>query len=677
MGTRKSHKQQLTPGRKRIFFAITLSVTVVFFVVFELALRWFHYGTDVSLFGHQEIHGQLYTVMNPNVKFRYFGSMQFTPATSLHYFLIPKPEGVYRIFCLGGSTTTGYPYYFNASFSSFLATRLAALFPTKHIEVINLGMTATNSFTVLDIAKELSQCQPDLLIDYDGHNEFYGALGVASHQTIGSSRSATLLYLRLIHFRFFQLLRDVVQKAAGLVGQTNAPVSRGTMMETLARGQYVPNGNPVYTEAYETFRKNLQDLKEFCRTARIPLILGTQVSNLRDQPPFVSGNSPADSEQRTRFEQTYRIGADLESRGLVDSAIGFLQSAIAADSFYADAHYRLARCFDIEGRKREALAEFVRARDDDQLRFRTDSRFNDLIRSMEDHEYCFVADIEATFKSFSQDSLVGHNLTLDHLHPTSRGYFLMSKSYTRIMRENGLLASQNEWSSADTISDDALWDKRLVTDLDERMATQSVNVITSGWPFKNQSATIGFIEPTDTLNRIAQSLATGKLGWMEAHMQAADFYRQRGDWAHVEWEYKTVLSMYPHIVQLYLDLASLYFQTRRLDDMKSILLRSLQVAPTLQAYNALGHIMLDKGDPRGALSYFEKMDEFYQTPDERVQYGYTIGYAYARAGEIPRAQQRLTEILKAKPNFQPAQKLLADINKQLEQKKSTAMPANP
>ena len=77
----------------------------------------------------------------------------------------------FRIFCLGGSTATGYPYWYNASFSFFLKTRLKIIFPDKNIEVINLSMTAVNSFTVLDMVKELPEYEPDLILVYDGHNE--------------------------------------------------------------------------------------------------------------------------------------------------------------------------------------------------------------------------------------------------------------------------------------------------------------------------------------------------------------------------------------------------------------------------------------------------------------------------------------------------------------------------
>ena len=78
--------------------------------------------------------------MNPGVGKRYFPGTDFSPATSLDAFPEEKRPGTFRIFCLGGSTTVGYPYWFNAAFSTFLRTRLTSMFPDRSIEVINLGL---------------------------------------------------------------------------------------------------------------------------------------------------------------------------------------------------------------------------------------------------------------------------------------------------------------------------------------------------------------------------------------------------------------------------------------------------------------------------------------------------------------------------------------------------------
>ena len=123
----KKHPRPAAPlplSKKRLYMSITVALPFLLFIVVELGLRLFSYGPDLSLFVTESIGGKPYYRMNPAVKDRYFSRFTFTPTTSMDYFEMPKPKGVYRIFCLGGSTTVGYPYWYNGSFSSFLRDQL-------------------------------------------------------------------------------------------------------------------------------------------------------------------------------------------------------------------------------------------------------------------------------------------------------------------------------------------------------------------------------------------------------------------------------------------------------------------------------------------------------------------------------------------------------------------------
>ena len=654
----------LTPARKIGFLAVTFLLFVFLVVSLEYCLRWFGYGVEVGLFQRHTIRGANFLRMNHNVKFRYFGSSKFSPSTSPDYFRMPKPEGMYRIFVLGGSTTVGFPYYYNGSFTAYLEQRLKTLFPQKKVEVINLGMTATNSYTARDIGLELEAYQPDLIVDYDGHNEFYGALGVASNQAAGSSRIATLLYLRLIRYRSFQLFRFMVDGVAGLFwGKEEAGV-RGTEMEQAAKGHYIPIGSRTYQDAYSMFKDNLHDLSACCRETKTPLILCTQVSDLKDQPPFVSGETKGiNQDEKEMLHQELERGKDYQSKSSWDSAEAAFHKAIAADSLYAEAHYLLAQCLEARGRGAEAFLEYRRARDLDELRFRTDSRFNDLIRSMDDGSGCFVSDVERDFERRSTDSLVGHNLITEHLHPNSRGYFLLARTIAQTMREHQLMASAGEWNVADTLNEDRLWNARNVTLLDDRAAARSVEILTSAWPFRGEAVSPPEIPPGDTLGRIAGELATGHIDWNKAHEQAIAFYEHRGDLAGEAAEYEAMISEIPLDLQLYLDLAKVYFRAKRFDALAGTLLRSLDIYPTLQAYRTLGDVfLLQQGDPAGSLKYYERMGDFAQSPQERLQNDFALCYAYAKAGEIAKAKERLQGMLAVHPGFAPAQELLRELN---------------
>jgi len=464
-------KKQSSPsqGRLKGYFLFTLLFPLLIIFLSEAVLRIVDYGPDVSLFRVNEIGRRSYFNMNPSVKTRYFSRVRFNPMTSLDHFPIQKEPVTYRIFCLGASTTAGYPYGYIGSFSTFLNGRLSAIFPDRKIEVINLGLTATNSFTTLDFAAELTDYQPDLLIVYDGHNEFYGALGFASNESAGQWRWVTRLYLRLIHFKVFLLARDLYVELIGSLQTSGDSAETGTMMERLSRGQEVAFGSDLYNKTRDGLKDNLVELATLCKENGIALMLSSQVSNLRDQPPFISRSSenlPADI--KTHCDSLSDEADRAMGASDYDGAQDLLARLIKHDSTLASAHFRLGQCLDKLGKAGEAERCFRQARDYDRLRFRMSSDFNRMVGQVCSEHGAIFVDIERSFRHASSDSVVGNNLILEHLHPNAGGYFLMGREYAAAMRHNGLLATAEEWTARDTVSEVTHWEQRALTELDER-----------------------------------------------------------------------------------------------------------------------------------------------------------------------------------------------------------------
>lgn len=645
---------QLSKAKRRAFLLFTLFFPIFLLVLAEFTLRSARYGSDLSLFTTETINGKTYAFVNPDVKARYFARVDFTPNISPDHFQMPKPDSTFRIFCLGGSTTAGFPYSFVGSFSTFLRDRLKAMFPEWNIEVINLGMTATNSFTVLDLARELFDYQPDLLIVYDGHNEFYGALGVASRESVFGSRWLTKLYLRLVHFRTFQLLRDLYVGALSVLGSDNDEAQRGTMMERLARGQYIPYGSDLYWKCYEIFKDNVEELAELCKDHGVPLFLGGQVSNLRDQPPFVSRleETPVVPE----FDLHYARGKNLMNEGRFADAMTELESSLRFDSLHADAHYSLARCLDTLGRKSEALVHYVKARDYDMLRFRTSSDFNNLLRQMDDDRLITFVDIERKFKANASDSLIGNGLILEHLHPNARGYFLIAKEYAWKMHWRKLIVhTDDEWNRRDNLDDERLWNERAMTELDERCARRRIELLTSGWPFQPEQQPIADISPTDTIGVIAEQMVRGLITWEQGHVTAAEHYARRKDYPAVEREYKALINQIPYNVSAYLLLGQVYLHQNKNLEAAGILVRSLDVQQTFFAYRTLGMLALD---PPVAIDFFEHALHLAGSRQEKIEAGFLLAQAYVRGGEKEKAVSTLKDVLAIQPDFGPAKQLL-------------------
>jgi len=650
----------LSPAKKRILSAITIAFPFVVVVLFEMGLRAFGYGPDLSLFKTVTTAGKTFGVLNPDVKGRYFSRLAFDPSTSPDRFVIPKPAGMFRIFCLGGSTTAGYPYWFNGSFPSLLRDRLHSLFPDRAIEVINLGMTATNSHTVLDFAQELIDYQPDLLLVYDGHNEFYGGLGVASRESIGSQRFFTRIYLSLLRFRTFILLKDALAGFLGLFTTLPTTPTGGTLMEQLARDHYVPYGSDLYSRGLTIFKENLQDLRRLCRTHGIPVVVSSQVSNLRDQPPFVSGEA---SEARERARILSDRGRAEYAAGRFDASLAAFDSVTALDSLSADAHYRAARSLDTLGRHAPARQRYFLARDLDHLRFRASSDFNTAIRDLDDEEIVHFLDMERVFTEASRDSLIGRDLITEHLHPNSNGAFRMAAAFANAMKAHGLLADRQEWITRDTIRVDSLESRRNLTELDEMMARRKIQVLTSGWPFQSTPRKLAAPDTSDSLAFIVDRFVMGVLPWQQAHLDAADFYARHNEPERAAKEYSTIISQYPYDITPYLLLAQLHIASGHKALARKTLLQSLELERTTYAFHALGTLAYNDTMLTDAERYLREAMLLSRTVQERSRNGYLLALTYARRGDADLARQQLADLLRQNPQYQPARELLQKIGR--------------
>ena len=87
-------------------------------------------------------------------------------------FIKDKPNDIYRIIAIGGSTTFGAGVADENTWPSILEKKLQNISGDKDIEVINAGTPGLNSFSENILVKErLVHYKPDLIIVYDGNND--------------------------------------------------------------------------------------------------------------------------------------------------------------------------------------------------------------------------------------------------------------------------------------------------------------------------------------------------------------------------------------------------------------------------------------------------------------------------------------------------------------------------
>ena len=169
----------------------------------------------------------------------------------------------------------------------YIRDRLAILYPSSTIEVVNLSLTAVNSYTIRDLFPGVLEQKPDLILIYAGHNEYYGALGVGSMESLGTSRKMVNLILYLNKYKTVELLRNTIQWIMKLFAGKSDKQS-GTLMSRMAQDQYIAFNSEKFNDGISQFEGNMRNVLEMAKEKNVPVILSTLVSNLKDQPPFIS-----------------------------------------------------------------------------------------------------------------------------------------------------------------------------------------------------------------------------------------------------------------------------------------------------------------------------------------------------------------------------------------------------
>jgi tetratricopeptide (TPR) repeat protein len=250
---------------------------------------------------------------------------------------------------------------------------------------------------------------------------------------------------------------------------------------------------------------------------------------------------------------------------------------------------------------------------------------------------------------------------VEHLHPNARGFFLMGAAFASAMRDHGLLATTGEWLQNDTIAPERLWNGRCLSDIDEMIAKRRTEILTAGWPFKDQTPIVDRVGDRDTLGLIVEDVTRGRVDWMEAHTKACEYYEGRRDTARVEREYRVLINQVPYDVKPYLQLAHILFRKGEFAEVRQVLQASLDVKKTILAYRALGDIAMNYGKPDDAVTLYEGTFQFPQSPREQVENGYLLALALSRSGKNAEAKAQLLKILKINPAYSQGVELLAKI----------------
>lgn len=328
-----------------------------------------------------------------------------------------KPQGTYRIFVLGESAAMGDPdpAY---GFSRYLEVMLRERFPAIKFEVVNTGSVAINSHVLLPIAKGLANQRPDLFIIYSGNNEVVGPYGPGTALT---SSAMSMPVIRASIFAHSTRLGQLLTKLGTQKREWGG-------MEMFLDKQ-VPASSPLMPQTYANFERNLRDTIAVARGAGARVIVATVATNLKDCAPFASAHRDGLSPDALRsWNELVLQGTDFENRRLYADALKTYLSAAQIDGQHAELEFRIARSLWMLADYGGARQHYLRARDLDTLRFRADSRINDINRAAASSSGAELVDADALFSQQSPNGIIGSELVFEHVHMTPEGNYLLARA---------------------------------------------------------------------------------------------------------------------------------------------------------------------------------------------------------------------------------------------------------
>ena len=462
------------PRRWFLIVASAIFIPLAIVVLLEASLRIGGVGYPTELLTSCTVQDA------PASCYNLFFAAPFFPAGSVQnprLYAIPneKKPGTYRIFVLGESAAMGDPdpAY---GFSRYLEVMLSERFPSMKFEVVNTGSVAINSHVVLPIAQGLAGQQPDLFIIYSGNNEVVGPYGpgtvlTASGMSIPVVRSS-------IAFRSTRI--------GQLVTRLSSQRKDWRGMEMFLDKQ-VRADSPLIKNVYANFDRNLRDTIAVAQKSGAKTIVATAATNLEDCAPFASLHREDLGDQDLQsWSALFQQASELQAANSYAEALKLYSAASRIDDSYAELEFRIALCLKNLGDLKGAKEHFVRARDLDTLRFRADSRINDINRAVaSSYPGVGLVDTDALLSNSSSDGIIGGDLIYEHVHLTPLSNYLLARAIFFQVEQN-LQSAPGEPASVGVLSEFECEQRLALTGYDRaRIAAEMLHRQQKA-PFTNQ-----------------------------------------------------------------------------------------------------------------------------------------------------------------------------------------------
>ena len=636
------------PRRNRYLVVVPYAVIIAVVVVLNAALPSLDPSLDVPFTKPIVEDGIQYQQINRSYLAPFFpAGSPMVPELRSTFVLEKKYQHSFRVLCLGESSMFGVPFQFSATIPALVRKQLRHLYPDSDIEVINLGASAINTNVIRAMVPEYLSLEPDLVLIYTGHNEYYGPEGVGASWLDRHVPG----YIQAKYSLRRQPLVMGFQKLVGRMGGAPASGERN-LMKQVSGGATVPLEGPESERIFSRFEENLTLILKGFAEHHVPVVIADISSNLMF-PPFAPGASGSPDP----------LPAALAAQHF-DACDGMVRNVLAEDPSSAYGLYWQGRLSLARGDTAAAVRSLERARDNDLLKFRAPGRINGIIHEVGRAASVPVLAIDSLLRASSPHGITDSVLFSEHLHPTFAGYDLIARAFVRSIVDRRLVPSGHTALPAllpfhpDSLS---------VPWLDLAYGAIGMRNLTGSWPFTGMPSRDHILRGREAWEmKIVNEVYGGTKGWTDALLQYAyDAHQHKNDAAMVT-SLAALVEEYPWTYPFRYGLAGALEATGQVDDA----IEQYEIARALrpefvQACVDMAGVLLRVGRVQEAR---EQLHAFFADPgnkrvpvETRAKAYYELAAITVSGDSVTQSMEYLAEALRLVPGYQPALALQAQL----------------
>jgi hypothetical protein len=334
------------------------------------------------------------------------------------------------IVIVGESSAGGFPYGDRFSPAEIVAWKLREAIPDRRFRVA----LACKPGITLEIAHGmLSEVErrPDLVIVYAGHNEmdarFYWNSSPAYYLDETPAAGTKRTTFSLPRSPLSCLIQQVIDNRR--VASPPPPNARRPLVD-------VPAFTPAdYAGRLRDFRARLEAITDACERLGALVVLVPPPANDADFEPNRSYLRPETARsERQEFARAFEAARSAEAAD-PGRAIADYRALLERQPGFAEAHYRLARLLEADGRRDEAERHYIAARDDDGYSIRCMTEFLHAYAEVAArHPRAILIDARALFRKLSPRGLLEYACFSDAHHPSLPAYTALARAVLEQLR---------------------------------------------------------------------------------------------------------------------------------------------------------------------------------------------------------------------------------------------------